>query len=564
MSKSFIKVQDSNARRGGDVLLEVLESEGVEYVFGNPGTTELPFMDALLRKPAISYVLALQEASAVAMADGYAQAARKPGFLNLHTAGGLGHGMGNLLNAKCSQTPLVVTAGQQDLRHMTSDPLLLGDLVGMGKTFAKWSQEVTHVDQLPVLVRRAFHDADAAPKGSVFLSLPMDVMEALSSISIGAQSTIDRNPVAGSLPLLASKLAAFTPGKVALIAGDEIYQSEAADEVVALAELLAADVYGSTWPNRIPYPTAHPLWRGNLSTKATEISKALSRYDAIFALGGKSLITILYTEGQAVPDNCKVFQLSADAGDLGRTYSSELSLVGNIKSSLKVLLPELEKATLNRRADYQKRFTLAVSEFRLIKETLSEQVAEQQSASVITPLVAAFEAARAIGPDVQIVDEAIATSGSLRKSLNSQRADQYAFLRGGGLGWGMPAAVGYSLGLGKAPVVCFVGDGAAMYSPQALWTAAYEKLPVTFIVMNNTEYNVLKNFMRSQEEYTSAQTDRFIAMDLINPTIDYQALGASMGLETRKIIRAADIAPAVEAAQASGKPNLIEIIISKN
>jgi len=564
MSKSFIKVQDSNARRGGDVLLEVLESEGVEYVFGNPGTTELPFMDALLRKPAISYVLALQEASAVAMADGYAQAARKPGFLNLHTAGGLGHGMGNLLNAKCSQTPLVVTAGQQDLRHVTSDPLLLGDLVGMGKTFAKWSQEVTHVDQLPVLVRRAFHDADAAPKGSVFLSLPMDVMEALSSISIGAQSTIDRNPVAGSLPLLASKLASFTPGKVALIAGDEIYQSEAADEVVALAELLAADVYGSTWPNRIPYPTAHPLWRGNLSTKATEISKALGRYDAIFALGGKSLITILYTEGQAVPDDCKVFQLSADAGDLGRTYSSELSLVGNIKSSLKVLLPELEKATLNRRADYQKRFTLAVSEFRLIKETLSEQVAEQQSASVITPLVAAFEAARAIGPDVQIVDEAIATSGSLRKSLNSQRADQYAFLRGGGLGWGMPAAVGYSLGLGKAPVVCFVGDGAAMYSPQALWTAAYEKLPVTFIVMNNTEYNVLKNFMRSQEEYTSAQTDRFIAMDLINPAIDYQALGASMGLETRKIIRAADIAPAVEAAQASGKPNLIEIIISKN
>lgn len=564
MSKAFTRVQDTNARRGGDVLLEVLESEGVEYVFGNPGTTELPFMDALLRKPAISYVLALQEASAVAMADGYAQAARKPGFLNLHTAGGLGHGMGNLLNAKCSQTPLVVTAGQQDLRHMTSDPLLLGDLVGMGKTFAKWSQEVTHVDQLPVLVRRAFHDADAAPKGSVFLSLPMDVMEALSSISIGAQSTIDRNPVAGSLPLLASKLAAFTPGKVALIAGDEIYQSDAADEVVALAELLAADVYGSTWPNRIPYPTAHPLWRGNLSTKATEISKALSRYDAIFALGGKSLITILYTEGQAVPEDCKVFQLSADAGDLGRTYSSELSLVGNIKSSLKVLLPELEKTTRDHRADYQKRFAEAVSEFRLSKEMLSEQVAEQQSASVITPLVAAFEASRAIGPDIQIVDEAIATSGSLRRSLNSHRADQYAFLRGGGLGWGMPAAVGYSLGLGKAPVVCFVGDGAAMYSPQALWTAAYEKLPVTFIVMNNTEYNVLKNFMRSQEDYTSAQTDRFIAMDLVNPAIDYQALGTSMGLETRKVIRAADIAPAVEAALASDRPNLIEIIISKN
>ncbi|HCU0660742.1 TPA: thiamine pyrophosphate-binding protein [Klebsiella variicola] len=564
MSNAITKVQNANARRGGDVLLEVLESEGVEYVFGNPGTTELPFMDALLRKPSIQYVLALQEASAVAMADGYAQAAKKPGFLNLHTAGGLGHGMGNLLNAKCSQTPLVVTAGQQDSRHTTTDPLLLGDLVGMGKTFAKWSQEVTHVDQLPVLVRRAFHDSDAAPKGSVFLSLPMDVMEAMSAIGIGAPSTIDRNAVAGSLPLLASKLAAFTPGKVALIAGDEIYQSEAANEVVALAEMLAADVYGSTWPNRIPYPTAHPLWRGNLSTKATEINRALSQYDAIFALGGKSLITILYTEGQAVPEQCKVFQLSADAGDLGRTYSSELSVVGDIKSSLKVLLPELEKATANHRRDYQRRFEKAINEFKLSKESLLGQVQEQQSATVITPLVAAFEAARAIGPDVAIVDEAIATSGSLRKSLNSHRADQYAFLRGGGLGWGMPAAVGYSLGLGKAPVVCFVGDGAAMYSPQALWTAAHEKLPVTFIVMNNTEYNVLKNFMRSQADYTSAQTDHFIAMDLVNPAVDYQALGASMGLETRKVIRAGDIGPAVEAALASGKPNVIEIIISKS
>ncbi|MGK3604389.1 thiamine pyrophosphate-dependent enzyme, partial [Klebsiella variicola] len=377
-------------------------------------------------------------------------------------------------------------------------------------------------------------------------------------------STIDRNAVACSLHLLASKLAVFTPGNVALIAGDEIYQSEAANEVVALAEMLAADVYGSTWPNRIPYPTAHPLWRGNLSTKATEINRALSQYDAIFALGGKSLITILYTEGQAVPEQCKVFQLSADAGDLGRTYSSELSVVGDIKSSLKVLLPELEKATANHRRDYQRRFEKAINEFKLSKESLLGQVQEQQSATVITPLVAAFEAARAIGPDVAIVDEAIATSGSLRKSLNSHRADQYAFLRGGGLGWGMPAAVGYSLGLGKAPVVCFVGDGAAMYSPQALWTAAHEKLPVTFIVMNNTEYNVLKNFMRSQADYTSAQTDRFIAMDLVNPAVDYQALGASMGLETRKVIRAGDIGPAVEAALASGKPNVIEIIISKS
>lgn len=564
MANSIVNVADTNVRRGADVLLEVLESEGVKYIFGNPGTTELPLMDALLRKPQIEYILALQEASAVAMADGYAQAAGKPGFLNLHTAGGLGHGMGNLLNASVSQTPLVVTAGQQDSRHSVTDPLLYGDLVSIAAPAVKWAKEVTSPAQLPILVRRAFHDADAAPLGPVFLSLPMDVMEEMSNIGIDAPSYIDRQAVAGSLPLLASKLAAITPGKLAIIAGDEIHPSKAAAATVAVAELLGADVYGSSWPSRIPYPTSHALWRGNLPTKASDIAKVLSQYDAIFALGGKSLITILYTEGSAIPAGCQLYQLSADVNDLGRTYSSGLSIMGDIKVSLDALLPELNKATQPRRKAYQQRLAKAQQDYatgRLYWQNLAQ---EQHALSDITPLVAAFEATRAIGPDVAIVDEAIATSSSVRRFLSSDRADQYAFLRGGGLGWGMPASIGFSLGLDKAPVVCLVGDGAAMYSPQALWTAAHQKLPVTFIVMNNREYNVLKNFMRSQEDYSSAKTNTFIAMDLVDPAVDYQALAASMGVPARQIRRASDIAPAIEAAIASGMPNLIEIIISTN
>src|SRR3984885_10550671 len=199
-------------RRGAGVLLEVLRSEGVEYVFGNPGTTELPLIDALLETPDISYTLALQESSAVAMADGYAQAARKPGFINLHTAGGLGHGMGNLLNASVSQTPLVVTAGQQDSRHTVTDPLLFGDLVRIAEPAVKWAREVASADQLPVLVRRAFHDASAAPTGPVFLSLPMDVMEEMSTVGIGGRSRIDRNAVGGSLERLPEDFVGGAPG----------------------------------------------------------------------------------------------------------------------------------------------------------------------------------------------------------------------------------------------------------------------------------------------------------------------------------------------------------------
>jgi benzoylformate decarboxylase len=562
LKTAFSKVEQLNARRGADVLLEVLASEGVEYIFGNPGTTELPLMDALLRTPDLKYVLALQEASAVAMADGYAQAARRPAFLNLHTAGGLGHGMGNLLNASVSQTPLVVTAGQQDSRHTVTDPLLFGDLVRIAEPAVKWAREVASADQLPVLVRRAFHDASAAPTGPVFLSLPMDVMEEMSTVDIGARSQVDRSAVAGSLGQLAQHLAAVAPGRLVLIAGDEVYASDAAEETVAVAEALGAPVYGSSWPSRIPFPTSHPLWAGNFPTVAKGMAGMLSRYDAIFALGGKSLVSILYTEGSAVPPGCDVFQLSADVRDLGRTYVTKLSLVGALKASLKTLLPHLVEATKGNRQAYtalrQKALVQRIAEWR----ALAQMADTQMDRPVTTPLVAAREAVRAIGPDIAIVDEAIATSGHVRKFLNSPSPNQYSFMRGGGLGWGMPAAVGCSLGLGRQPVVCLVGDGAAMYSPQALWTAAHERLPVTFVVMNNGEYNVLKNFMRSQSDYLSAQTGRFVAMDIKDPRIDYLAMAKCMGLPARRVSLAGDIAAAIEAGIASETANLVEVVIS--
>ncbi|MEI7297892.1 thiamine pyrophosphate-binding protein [Paraburkholderia tropica] len=559
---AILPVDKVAPRRGAEVLLDVLASEGVEYIFGNPGTTELPLMDALLNVPDIRYVLALQEASAVAMADGYAQAARRPAFLNLHTAGGLGHGFGNLLNAAVSGTPLVVTAGQQDLRHTVNDPLLFDDLVRIASPAVKWAREVTSPGQLPVFLRRAFNDASAAPSGPVFLSLPMDVMDEVSVVDSGERSVIDHAVVAGSLPALAQALAGIKPGKLAIIAGDEIHSSEAAAEVVAVAEMLGAPVYGSSWPSRIPFPTSHPLWSGNFPTTAKGIASCLSQYDAIFALGGKSLITILYSEGSAVPHNCAVYQLSADVRDLGRTYATKLSVVGHIKASLRAMLAHLEEATQPNHQAYRTRVSAAIDAKATRRATMYALATEQFNEPVITPLVAACEALRAIGPNVPIVDEAIATSRHTRAFLNSDNSDQYSFLRGGALGWGMPAAVGCSLGIGRAPVVCLVGDGAAMYSPQALWTAAHENLPVTFIVMNNREYNVLKNFMRTQSEYVSAQTGNFIAMNLERPAIDYVALATSMGVVAKRVERAGDIAPAVEAAIASGRPNLIEIAIS--
>jgi len=561
-NKPISRLNQIEPRSGGKLLLELLESEGVEYVFGNPGTTELPFIDALIDSPTVKYIWGLQEASVVAMADGYAQASGRPGFINLHTAGGLGHGLGNLLNASVAGTPLVVTAGQQDSRHSITDPLLFGNLVQIAAPAVKWAQEVNSAAQLPILIRRAFEDCSAAQSGPVFLSLPMDVMEEMTTIPVPPCSHVDRRPVAGSLDLLADELAAIAPGRIMIVAGDEISNHGAAPEVVALAEMLGASVFGSSWPAHLPYPTSHPMWAGNLPTKATEIHEAVKDFDCIFALGGKSFITILYSEGSALPEHCELFQLSVDGSDLGRSYPTKLSVVGDIQKSLRILNKLLMERLADKADIYAALLVKAELKQKEQNEELSQETANLFSLEGIHPLVAAQEMARGIGPDTAIVDEAIVTAVHLRKFLNSNTTRRYSFLRGGALGWGMPAAVGYSLGLGREPVVCTVGDGAALYSPQALWTAAYEKLPVTFVVLNNREYNILKNFMRAQPHFTAAKENKFIAMDIVNPTIDYLAMAQSMGVPAIRVDCASDIAEAIKAGIASGMPNLIEIPVT--
>ena len=550
------------ARSGARLLLELLRSEGVEYVFGNPGTTELPLIDALSDTPDIHYVWGLQEASVVAMADGYAQASGKPGFVNLHTASGVGHGFGNMLNAAATSTPLVVTAGQQDLRHALTDPLLLADLKAVAAPACKWVEEVTDPDRLPVLVRRAFQDAAAPPGGTTFLSLPMDVMERKTDVSIPSRSRIDRRPQAGSLALLAEHLSHFDVGRVAIIAGDEVAFDGAFDETVALAEALGAPVFGASWPARLAFPTAHECWCGTLATSAQDIADTLAPFDAVFALGGKSFIAILYTEGSAMPESKALYQLSGDGRDLGRTYPTELSVVGDLRSSLCALLGHLKPLLVDRSGDVARTLATARDRHDEKREQRLALVRGLSGHEPVHPMVAAYEIASALPHDVPVVDEAIATASHLRAFIDVHEPHKYAFNRGGGLGWGMPAAVGYSLGLGRRPVVCTVGDGAALYSPQAMWTAAHEKLPIVFVIINNREYSVLKGFMRSQDHYVANRTGNYLAMDLRDPPIDFEGLARAMGVPYTGVRTADAIGPALDDAIVRGGPAVLDIAIA--
>src|SRR5215471_6356078 len=240
-------VEPGRKARGAEILLEILRSEGTQFIFGNPGTTELPLIDALVVKPDIRYILGLQEATVVSMADGYSQASGKPAFVNLHTSGGLGHGMGAIMNAKIARVPLVVTAGQQDLRHFLADPLLAADLVGMAAPVAKWCFEPNALDDLPLILRRGFHSSMSPPRGPVFLSLPMNILDEVGSPPVLPPSRIELSNVGTGVEDLASGLLRFDPCRTVIVAGNDIAERGLGKAIVRVARLIGAPVYGASW-----------------------------------------------------------------------------------------------------------------------------------------------------------------------------------------------------------------------------------------------------------------------------------------------------------------------------
>jgi len=320
---------------------------------------------------------------------------------------------------------------------------------------------------------------------------------------------------------------------------------------------LGAPVFGSSWPSGQSFPATHPLWNGNLPTRASEIRACLEPFDAVLALGGHSLIAYPYTEGPALPPTCRLLQISADASNLGRIYPTNWSSVGDIKASLRTLLPDLHDKLEPHRSGIAllRERAMQVQAGRHI--ALTKHVRSEMDAGATTPLIAAHEVLRGAGSRATIVDECPVTLEFVRACLRICPIRRYLFMRSAILGWGMPAAVGASLGLDREPVVALIGDGASLYSPQALWTAARERLPVTFVLMNNRKYGILKTYRKAQEHAAS----RFMGLDLVNPTIDFIALATSMGVSAHRVERAADIAGAVETRVGSDGPSLIEIEI---
>jgi len=546
---------------GKRAFIELLKQEGVEFIFGNPGTTELPLMDALAAEGELRFVLGLHEGAVLSMADGYAQASGKLAAANLHVTPGLGNAMGMLYDAEKAGAPILVTAGQHEQGFNVSEPILWGDLPPLARPLVKWSAEVPQLAELPRMVHRAAKTALAPPTGPVFLSLPGDILNAEGDIDLGAPTRVaprlrgDRDAIERAAALLA---AAERP---LIMAGNSVSQSGAHPELIELAELIAAPVYGESVPSTAAFPASHPLFRGTIARLGPSLRKALSDFDLLVSVGGDLFTLSLPSGVEPLPPGLKIVHLDSDPWELGKNHATEVAILCDPKPTL----PELVAATEARMsADAKAR---ARARLKAMKETVAaERAALKARAKAaagnvpINPLALMAAIAELLPADAVVVDETISSGAGLRQLLKSDDAQSYYGNRGGGIGWGLPAAIGVKLALPARPVVALIGDGSAMYSCQALWTAAHYRLGVVFVIVNNRSYRILKQRVNALKG-VAAQRDIYVGMDLVEPAIDFVGLARSLGLAAARAETLAQVAPLLEKALASGEPSLVDIVV---
>jgi benzoylformate decarboxylase len=546
---------------GRRALLALLQQEGIELVFGNPGTTELLLMDELAGTPDLRYVLGLMEAAVMAMADGYAQASGRPVFVNLHAAPRLGNALGMLYDAQKAGSPIIVSAGQHDQSLALTEPALWGDLVTIAAPFVKWAYEPRRAADLPRAVHRAVKTALAPPTGPVFLSLPADVLAEEADIDLGAPTRVapllraDPDAIARAAALLAEA------ERPVVVAGDAVSQSRAGKELAELVELLGAPVLLEGMANTNIFPANHPLFRGPLTRAAAAVRSALDPHDLIFSVGGDLVTLVMASETAPLPPGIRIVHLDTNAWEIGKNYPAEVGLLGDPKTTL----PELTRALrthLHGRAAARaetRRMALeqAIAEERRALAARAEAAREKMP---IQPLALMQALGAALPENAVVVDESISSGAGLRQFLKGQGPDSYFGVRGGGIGWGIPAAIGVKLALPDRPVVALIGDGSALYTAQALWTAAHERLAIVFVVLNNRSYRILKQRLRALGG-VAAGRNLYPGMDLTDPPVGFLQLAQAFGLQAVAAETLPEAIEAVQRALAAKAPTLIEVAI---
>jgi len=545
---------------GRQAFIKLLLDEGVTHLFGNPGTTELAIMEAVPQFPELTYVLGLQESIVVGMADGFARASNQLVACNLHCAPGLGHAMGAIYNAKFSGSPLLITAGQYEVGYGLQEPLLYEPLVPIAAPLVKWAFEVTRIEDLPRVIRRAAKIARTPPMGPVFISLPGSVLDEEAEIEFGFPTMVDAGvrPSDRALQDIAQKLLAAK--KPVIVAGREIANADLFAEACELAELLGAAVYQESVPYNARYPSSHPTCMGDLTRNQKKVRQTLEQYDFLLCLGADLLRMSPMSTVEPLPPEMPVMHITEREWELGKNYSTATAVRADVKETLLALLPVLRSMRTAEQAK-QAQVRLADLATRNWSANRAKMHAELESSASTTPIDQRYlvrQIVDALPKDVIVVDETLTAAPAISAMLPMDDPQAYYGLASGGLGFGMAGAVGVALAQPTRPVVATIGDGSAMYSIQSLWTAAHLKLNITYVIINNRSYRIIKERLLAMRG-----TDDFVAMDMDNPAIDFAGVAKSMGMPSQVVTDPTQLAAVLKAAMASGGPNLVEVIVSR-
>ncbi len=551
----------SEKMTGKQALLEMLKAEGVEHIFGNPGTSEAPIMDLLGDYPELKYFLTLQESVAMGMGESYARATEKASLVMLHVDSGLANGIAIMLDALNTGTPMVVMSANYDARKINETKTDLAELV---RPVTKWSVELNLPDQIPSAVRRAFNEANSHPKGPVYVGFTANALEGEAEMNIVPSGKVhdsyrpDPKGIEEAASLL---LAAKRP---MMMVGDRVSEDHANGQAVELAELLGLPVHQSRGAE-VSFPTTHPQFFGNHTLRVARSRDLLQEVDLVLAIGMDAMDELFYWGDVILGPATKLVHIDPIPGRVGRSEPTDVGIISHCGLAIEELVSSIKsRLTPALEQEIEVRKSEVVAEATAKRKAFDDSVSAKWDNKPMIPARMMWELANAIPANAIVVDDSISNRATMRHYFQGEKRGDLRAFRGQSIGGGIGATMGAQVANPDRPVFGIIGDGSAMMTIQGLWTAANDNIPCIFVICNNGMYRVLRtNFDVYQREILHQKEsagENLPYSDFPTP-FDISAIAGGMGVHGERITDPADIGPAVQRAVASGKPAVLDIVI---
>ena len=548
----------SQLMSGKQAVMEMLKAEGIEYIFGNPGTSEGPLIDMLGEYPEFKYIMALQESVAVGMGESYARSTNRTSFVSLHVDSGLANGIALMLDALNTGTPMVVTSANYDARKINENKTDLAELV---RPVTKWSVELDLPDQIPSVMRRAFNEANSHPKGPVYVGFTANALEGIAEMNIIPSAPVhdavrpDPEGIRAAADMLQGARSPL------LIVGDRVSDDDGIGPAVELAEILGMPVYQSRGAE-VSFPTNHPQYLGVHSLRVASDRESLKGYDVILTVGMDTFDELFYWGDIILGENTRLIHIDPIPGRVGKTEPTDLGIISNCKAALEMLNDVLRETIDKEIANKLRKESIQLATEG--RQAYEDSVSSKWKNTPMSPARMMYELSKSVPANSIIVDDSVSNRAAVRHYFEGEARDDIRGVRGQSIGGGIGATMGTQCAFPDRPVFGIIGDGSAMMTIQGLWTAANDDIPCVFVICNNGMYRVLKvNFNIYQTELlqeTEPAGENLLYSNFETPFYIAE-IAKGMGLHSERVTDPEEIAPAVDRAISSGKPAVLDIVI---